>query len=275
VQVALAGVLGFPVAHSRSPDMHNAAFRALGLEWRYVKLPVPPALFAETVRALPASGFRGANVTIPHKHAALELADERTPSAEAIGAANTLTFGEEGVIEAHNTDAPGFLAAVGEDVRGLRALVLGAGGAGRAVAWALREAGAAEVSVWNRTPQRAATLADDLGVTCVLRPASCDLLVNATSVGLEPRLDEAETLKALQLDELDPPQIVVDLVYGDEPSPLLGWAARGGSRTVGGLEVLVRQGALSFERWTGMEAPVDAMRSAAASRLGLDTSESP
>jgi shikimate dehydrogenase len=254
--------------------MHNAAFRALGLDWRYVKLPVPPALFAETVRALPASGFRGANVTIPHKHAALELADERTPSAAAIGAANTLTFGEDGVIEADNTDAPGFLAALGEDAHGLRALVLGAGGAARAVAWALREAGASEVTVWNRTPERAKALADDLGITCDLRPATCDLLVNATSVGLTPRLDEAATLEQLQLDELDPPGIVVDLVYGDDPTPLLGWAARGGSRTVDGLEVLVRQGALSFERWTGVEAPIEAMRAAAASRPGLDTSES-
>jgi shikimate dehydrogenase len=245
--------------------MHNAAFRAVGLDWRYVKLPVPPVLFAETVRALPHSGFRGANVTIPHKHAALELADERTPSAQAIGAANTLTFLDGGGIEAHNTDAPGLIAALGsDDVRGLKALVLGAGGAGRAVAWALREAGAAEVAVWNRTPERAKALADELGVTQVLRPATCDLLVNATSVGLEPGLDEAGTLEALQLDQ--PPQIVVDLVYGDERTPLLQWADRAGSRTVDGLEVLVRQGALSFERWTGVEAPVDAMRVAAASR---------
>jgi len=269
-------VLGFPVAHSRSPDMHNAAFRAVGLDWRYAKLPVPPALFAETVRALPASGFRGANVTIPHKHAALSLADERTPSADAIGAANTLTFLDGGAIEAHNTDAPGFLAALGEDeARGLRALVLGAGGAGRAVAWALREAGAAEVAVWNRTPERAKALADDLGISAIPRPATSDLLVNATSVGLEPHLNEAETLAALHLDQLDPARIVVDLVYGDAPSALLGWAARGGSRTVDGLEVLVRQGALSFERWTGVEAPIDAMRAAAASRQSLDTSGKP
>jgi shikimate dehydrogenase len=269
-------VLGFPVAHSRSPDMHNAAFRAVGLDWRYAKLPVPPALFAETVRALPASGFRGANVTIPHKHAALSLADERTPSADAIGAANTLTFLDGGAVEAHNTDAPGFLAALGEDeARGLRALVLGAGGAGRAVAWALREAGAAEVAVWNRTPERAKALADDLGISAIPRPATSDLLVNATSVGLEPHLNEAETLAALHLDQLDPSRIVVDLVYGDAPSALLGWAARGGSRTVDGLEVLVRQGALSFERWTGVEAPIDAMRAAAASRQSLDTSGKP
>jgi shikimate dehydrogenase len=259
-------VLGFPVAHSRSPDMHNAAFRALGLDWRYVKLPVPPGLFRETVRALPGSGFRGANVTIPHKHAALALADERTPAAAAIGAANTLSFTDGGRVEADNTDAPGFLASLGEDARGLRALVLGAGGAGRAVAWALREAGAAEVSVWNRSPACAAALAADLGVRHVERPGLSDLLVNATSVGLEPRLSEREALAALGLEDVDPPQIVVDLVYGDAPSVLLEWAARAGSRTVGGLEVLVRQGALSFERWTGVEAPVDAMRKAAASR---------
>jgi shikimate dehydrogenase len=258
-------VLGFPVAHSRSPAMHNAAFRKLGLDWRYVKLPVSPALFAETERALPGSGYRGANVTIPHKHAALELADERTPAAEAIGAANTLTFSDDGRVEADNTDAPGFLAALGEDARGLRALVLGAGGAGRAVAWALREAGAAEVLAWNRTPERAEALAVDLGVAHTLRPTTSDLLVNATSVGLEPRLPEREALAALGLEGIEPPPIVVDLVYGDRPSVLLDWAARAGSRTVDGLEVLVRQGALSFERWTGVEAPVDAMREAAVS----------
>jgi shikimate dehydrogenase len=262
----LAGVLGYPVAHSRSPAMHNAAFEALGMApgWRYVALPVSGELFEETVRVLPGSGYRGANVTIPHKHAALALADTRTAAADAIGAANSLTF-EDGAIEADNTDAPGFLAALGDDPRGMRALVLGAGGAGRAVAWALREAGA-EVSVWNRTPERARTLADDLDITrCHLPPATCDLLVNATSVGLTPRLDEAQTLEALGLTSLDPPRIMVDLIYGAEPTPLLEWAARGGSHTVDGLEVLVRQGALSFRRWTGQEAPLDTMREAAAS----------
>jgi shikimate dehydrogenase len=245
--------------------MHNAAFRALGLDWRYVKLPVPPLLFDETVRALPGSGFRGANVTIPHKHAALALADERTPAAAAIGAANTLTFAD-GQIEADNTDAPGFIAALGEDVRGLRALVLGAGGAGRAVAWALREAGAAEVSVWNRTPERAAALAGEMGVRHAERPEPSDLLVNCTSVGLEPRVAELEALSALGLEGIEPPQIVVDMVYGEEPTPVLAWAVAAGSRTVDGLEILVRQGALSFERWTGMEAPLEAMRAGAASR---------
>lgn len=261
----LAGVLGFPVAHSRSPAMQNAAFRALGLDWRYVKLPVPPELFAETVRALPGSGYRGANVTIPHKRSALALADASTPAAEAIGAANTLSF-RDGRVEADNTDAPGFLEALAADLRGLRALVLGAGGAARAVAWALRTEGAAEVSVWNRTAERAAALAADLGVRRAERPGPCDLLVNATSVGLAPRLSEPETLAALGIEALEPPPIVADLVYGDTPTPLLEWAARAGSRTVDGLEVLVRQGALSIQRWTGRKAPLEAMRVAAMSR---------
>ena len=225
----LAGVLGFPVAHSRSPAIQNAAFRELGLDWRYVKLPVPPELFDETVRALPGSGYRGANVTIPHKRAALALADVRTPAAEAIGAANTLMFAD-GTIEAGNTDAPGFLAALGEDPTGKRALVLGAGGAGRAVAWALREAGAAEVAVWNRTPESAEALSAELGVSRAVRPVECDLLVNATSVGLEPRLGPSETLAALGLEGLEPPPVVVDLVYADGPTALLEWAEPRGAR---------------------------------------------
>ena len=161
--MTLAGVLGFPVAHSRSPAMMGAAFRELGLDWRYFKLPVPPQLFAETVRALPASGYLGANVTIPHKVAAHYLADELAPAAAAIGAANTLTFRDDR-IEADNTDAAGFLDALGRSPAGARVLVLGAGGAARAVVWALREAGAAAVMVWNRTPERAADLARELGV---------------------------------------------------------------------------------------------------------------
>src|SRR3954466_6758315 len=182
---ALAGVLGYPVAHSRSPAMHNAAFAALGLDWHYVKLPVPPELFEETVRALPGSGYRGANVTIPHKLAALALADSATEAARKIGAANTLTFGADG-IEADNTDAGGFLDALGESPAGRRALVLGAGGAARAVVWALAQAGAAEVLLWNRTRERAEALAAELGARAVERPEPADLVVNTTSVGLDP-----------------------------------------------------------------------------------------
>jgi shikimate dehydrogenase len=256
----LAGVLGFPVAHSRSPAMMNAAFEELGLDWRYVKLPVPPARFAETVRALSGSGYRGANVTIPHKLAANELADERSPAAAAIGAANTLILGDGG-IEAENTDAPAILDALGEQVAARSALVLGAGGAGRAAAWALREAGA-EVAVWNRSADRGRRLAQELGVEHAPGPHPADLLVNATSVGLahEP---EDEVLRALPLDGCEP-LTVVDLVYGDEPTALSVWAARRGARVVDGLDVLARQGARAFERWTGRVAPLETMRRAAA-----------
>ncbi len=154
------GVLGWPVAHSRSPAIHNAALAALGMEgWRYQRLPVPPTLFAQTTRALGQAGFLGVNVTIPHKQAALALAGQASQAAREIGAANTLTFAADGTIAAENTDAPGLLAALGRSPRGMRALVLGAGGSARAAVWALREAGASEVSVWNRTPERAETLA--------------------------------------------------------------------------------------------------------------------
>jgi shikimate dehydrogenase len=258
----LAGVLGHPVAHSRSPAMHNAAFRQLGLDWRYVKLSVPTELFEETVRALPGSGYRGANVTIPHKLAALALADSATPAARAVGAANTLTFEAGAGIEADNTDAGGFLAALGEPPAGRRALVLGAGGAARAVVWALLDAGATDVSVWNRTPERAQELADALGARAVGRPEpAADIVVNATSVGL----DAGDELSALPLAGIEPPATAVELVYRGDGSetPFAQWARSGGARVVDGLEVLVRQGALSFTRWTGLEPPLDVMRSAA------------
>ena len=259
---ALAGVLGFPVAHSRSPEMHNAAFRELGLDWLYVRLPLSPSLFAETARALPGSGYRGANVTIPHKEAALALSDDAAPAARAIGAANTLTFAD-GRVTADNTDAPGLLDALGEPPAGLRCLVLGAGGAGRAAAWALREAGAAEVSVWNRTPERAERLARDLEVRHVSRPGRADLIVNATSVGLDPSLDPADAIDALGLTGVEPPPRLVDLVYAEEPTAICAWAARAGAHVVDGIEVLVRQGVRSFELWTGRRAPLEVMRAAA------------
>ena len=255
--LTLTGVLGDPVEHSRSPAMHNAAFEALGLEWRYVKLPVAAEQFAETVRALPGSGYRGANVTIPHKEAALALADEASDAARAIGAANTLTFAD-GVIHADNTDAAGLLAALPRAPEGMAALVLGAGGAGRAAAWALRDADA-EVSVWNRTPERARALAAELDVAHVEAPVAADLVVNATSVGLKPD----DGLEELPLAWIDPPQVAVELVYGDHETPFAAWAEAGGAELVDGLEVLVRQGALSFQRWTGEEPPIDAMRRAA------------
>jgi len=259
------GVCGWPVAHSRSPAMHEAAFTALALEgWSYQKLPIPPELFAETVRALPAAGFRGVNVTIPHKEAALALATAASDAAREIGAANTLTFERDGAIHADNTDAPGLteaLAAAGHDPAGRTALVLGAGGAARAAVWALVRAGADRVEVWNRTAERAWKLADQLGAAAVVEPSPAGIVVNCTSVGLA---DEDAPFKALplQADSLGAGSCVVDMVYRDGGTRLLEAARTRGADVIDGLEILVAQGAASFERWTGRTAPREAMRAA-------------
>jgi shikimate dehydrogenase len=265
------GVLGWPVAHSRSPQIQHAALAAAGLSgWRYQRLPVPPELFAETVAALPAAGFRGVNVTIPHKEAALACATQATARARAIGAANTLVFGADGAdgadgahaaIAADNTDAPALISALPVHPAGATALVLGAGGSARAAVWALRDAGAAEVRVWNRTPDRARGLAAELGVVAVAEAAPADVLVNCTSLGL----DGGDPFAGLPLDRdrLDRYRCVVDFVYHGAETALLAAARAAGAATVDGLELLVRQGALSFEQFTGRPADVEAMRAAA------------
>lgn len=259
----ICGVLGWPVRHSRSPAMHEAGYAALGLDgWRYQLLPVPPELFEETVRALPGAGFVGANVTIPHKEAALALADEATPSARAIGAANTLTFQADGRIHADNTDAPGLIDALPRDPSGATAVVLGAGGSARAVVWALLDAGADEVLVWNRTRERAEQLCADIGGHVLdVAPPQADLLVNTTSIGL----DGEDPFKALPItvDGLRGYPCLVDLAYSDSPTGLTSAAQAAGATVVDGLEILVRQGARSFRRWTGREAPLDVLRAAA------------
>jgi shikimate dehydrogenase len=255
------GVCGWPVAHSRSPQMHNAALAELGLtQWRYQRLPIPPHLFAETVTALPRAGFRGVNVTIPHKEAALALADKATETATQIGAANTLTF-ENGEIHAENTDATGFLGALKSSAYGKTALVLGAGGSARAVLYALHQAGASEIRLWNRTPERAQALADEFHATVGAQPA--DIIVNCTSVGLA---NPSETFKALPIeaDDLGAGRTVVDLVYRHGGTLLLNVAKANGAEVVDGLEILVAQGAASLERWTGRTAPDQAMREAVA-----------
>jgi shikimate dehydrogenase len=236
--------------------MHNAAFQALGMDdWLYTRLPLSPERFAETVRALPGSGYRGINVTIPHKEAALEVADSASGAAAAIGAANTLTF-EHGQIFADNTDAQGFLDAIGEPLAGRRVLVLGAGGAARAVVWAAREAGASQVLVWNRTAERARRIAADFGVDAVERPGSADVLVNTTAVGLSGSLED------LPLSDDHDADLVADLVYRPTDPPVTAWARGRAAKVVDGLEVLLRQGALSFVRWTGQDPPLDRMREA-------------
>jgi shikimate dehydrogenase len=283
-EVTRLGVLGWPVAHSRSPAMHNAALAAMGMTgWRYQRLPVPPALLADVLRALAGSGFHGANVTVPHKRAALALADRASADAREIGAANTLSFAQDGAVVADNTDAAGLLAALPVSARGLSAQVLGAGGSARAAVWALFHDGVSEVMVWNRTPRRARELADELGGSAVATPQPADLLVNCTSVGLavpdrrrgpetqrhdpvavEPSATDAGALNQLGLtfDQVGEYHYVVDLPYGDGPTPLLRAARAQRVRAVDGLDVLVAQGALSLQLWTGRQAPLEAMRRA-------------
>jgi shikimate dehydrogenase len=262
-------VIGYPVGHSRSPAMQNAALAELGLrdEWEYDAVEVAPEEFEDRVRELAGEGYAGANVTVPHKHAALALADEASEAATEIGAANTLSFhpgAETGFpeIAAENTDAGGLLAALPNHPRGRRALVLGAGGAARAVIWALAREGA-EVEVWNRTPERAAAVAGELGGVAVADPdpAAFELIVNTSAAGLHGE-DPFDHLP-LGPDSFAPVQVVVDMVYGERPSPLLAAAAARGATTVDGLEILVQQGALSLELWTGRKAPLDVMRAAA------------
>ncbi len=243
--------------------MQNAALEDLGLagDWHYEAIDSQPGEFAGLIGRMAGEGFVGANVTVPHKQAALLAADHATDAASEIGAANTLSFGPDG-ITADNTDAPGLLAAIGKPLEGSKALLLGAGGAARAVLWALTGSGA-EVRVWNRTESKAADLVEALGGSLATEPdvADFDLVVNASAAGLGGQ----GGLRDLPLDPegFRPGQVVVDMVYGAEPSSVLTAAAANGARTVDGLEILVRQGALSLATWTGQEPSLDVMRRAA------------
>lgn len=256
-------VLGYPVGHSRSPAMHNAALAELGLaaEWSYEAIEVAPGAFEERARAMPGEGFAGANVTVPHKSAALSLADELSETAREIGAANTLVFAD-GEIRAENTDADGLLRALPASPGGKRALVLGAGGAARAVVWALLREGA-QVNVWNRTELRSQHLCTELGGEPVAEPelGAYDLVVNSTAVGLRGEDPFAEL--PLDQDGFSAAQTIVDMVYGGERTALLRAAEAAGASVVDGIEILVQQGALSLEIWTGRPAPLATMRVAA------------
>jgi shikimate dehydrogenase len=272
-------VIGFPVGHSRSPAMQNAALASLGLapEWIYEAVEVAPEDFEAKVAEMAADGFAGANVTIPHKEAALRLASGTSEAAREIGAANTLSFsapraGEGGAdaagipdlpeIDAENTDAGGLLAALPTTPLDARTLVLGAGGAARAAVWALVGEGA-RVEVWNRTAARAQELSAQLGGKAVASPeqADYDLIVNTTAVGL--RGEDPFVELPLERDGFAGGQLVVDMVYGEGRSALLEAAAAAGASTIDGLEILVHQGALSLEIWTGRKPDLDVMRSAA------------
>jgi len=256
-------VLGHPIGHSRSPAMHSAALAELGLggEWSYEAIDVAPDAFERRVRAMPGEGFVGANVTVPHKGAALALADEISETAREIGAANTLLFAA-GEVRAENTDAAGLLRSLPGPVADRRALVLGAGGAARAVVWGLLREGA-EVAVWNRTELRSRNLCEELGGEPVSAPAQADyeLIVNSTAVGL----GDEDTFAELPLDPggFAAGQVVVDLVYGAEPTALLRAAGAAGATVIDGIEVLVQQGARSLEIWTARPPPLETMRAAA------------
>jgi shikimate dehydrogenase len=256
-------VIGHPVAHSRSPAMQTAALTEMGLagEWTYGALDVAPEDFEAEVAELAAAGeYVGVNVTVPHKEAALTMADVATEGARAIGAANTLSF-KDGKIAAANTDAGGLLRALPRVLSGERALVLGAGGAARAAIWAL-SGDSARVEVWNRTSETAEKLAGHFQVGFAPTPdaADYDLIVNTTAVGLGGE-DPFDHLP-LAADSFRPGQVIVDMVYGDAPSPLLAAAEAAGAATVDGLEMLVQQGALSLLIWTGEEPSLEAMRAA-------------
>jgi shikimate dehydrogenase len=269
-------VLGHPVSHSRSPAMQNAALEALGLggDWSYEAIDLEPAAFGARVKELHGEGFVGANVTIPHKEAALAVADEISEAAERIGAANTLSF-RGGGIRADNTDAPGLIAALPGPAEGRSALVMGAGGSARATVWALAERGAL-VSIWNRTPERADELVRDLATAGAGTPAEgrlravtaeqvrgngYELIVNCTAIGMRDE-DPFEELP-LAPERLTAGVVVVDLVYAGSESRLVREARDREAIAVEGLEVLVRQGAESLRIWTGMNPPLDVMREAA------------
>jgi len=276
----LVALLGYPLGHTLSPRMHNAAFQELGLDWCYLPLEVRPGRLEGALKGLVARRFRGANVTIPHKEKVLEFLDEASPAAQALGAANTiLAEGEH--LYGDNTDWIGFLRALddaGERHPAGQALVLGAGGAARAVVYALAREGW-EVAVLNRTPERAEALVEALSHSnpeASLRAgplkrgklkrelAASQLLVNATPVGMHPHVDECPVPEDVPI----PASVAVfDLVYNPEETELLKRAREAGAKAIGGLGMLLHQGAEAFRLWTGREAPLEVMREAL--RAGL------
>ncbi len=274
----VVGVWGHPVGHSRSPAMHNAALAVLGLDWVYAPFNVAPEDLPAAVAGLRALNMIGVNVTVPHKEAVLPLLDVVDEDARRIGSVNTV-HNVGGVLHGSSTDGPGFLRSlegVGEQTRGRRALVLGAGGSARAIAFALAGRGG-RVQIANRTRERAEALAARVnefypGAASAtgwgVEAGEYDLLVNTTSLGMDPR---PETMPALPPGGLSPDVCVVDLVYAPPQTRLLGVARAAGCRTVvNGLPMLAAQGALSLARWAGLaweDVPLGIMEKAALEPL--------
>lgn len=268
----MAGVIGHPVRHSLSPVMQNAAFAEMGLDWAYMAFDVPVGGAPAALAAVLALGIEGLSVTMPHKEAVAAAADDLSAAASLLGAANTVVRAGDRLV-GESTDGPGFLEALaadeGFDPAGESCLVLGAGGAARAVVLSLAEAGAAEVVVVNRTAERAAAaaaLAGSAGRVGGPEDASgARLVVNATPLGMDGTNGAGAT--ALATEHIRRGQLVADLVYNPPVTPLLAAAAERGARPVGGIGMLVHQAALQVRLWTGMDAPLAAMRRAAAEAL--------
>ncbi len=272
----VVGVIGHPVGHSRSPEMHNAAFEALGLDWVYVAFEVAPEALPEALKGASALGIRGLNVTVPHKPAALALADEASEEARLVGAANTLVFKPDGIY-ADTTDGYGFrksLEAAGVDPKGWRVVILGAGGVARSLLVTLLQLEAASVVLVNRTYERAVELAErarslqaatavsavQLGTPGADEAlAQSELVVNATSYGMSPRHEVPLLFPA---DLLESTQVVFDTIYTPLETELLKAARRKGCFVINGVDMLVWQGARSFELWTGQAPPVEVMKKA-------------
>jgi shikimate dehydrogenase len=264
-ETKVTGVIGDPVGHSRSPAILNAAYREAGLNWVYVAFPAPAGQGADAVKAAPALGLVGLSVTMPHKADAAWACDELTPDAAALGAVNVVTVAEHGRLLGASTDGEGFVRSVrdeGLDPAGLDVLVAGAGGAARAIVLALGGAGARVTVAARRLPQAEAAAGLVPGGQAVtlsdVDPGVFALVVNATPLGMQ---GEAGPLPA---DRLNSGQLVVDTVYHPMETPFLAAARARGIRGANGLGMLVHQAALAFELWTGVDAPLAAMRAAAA-----------
>jgi shikimate dehydrogenase len=280
------GIIGHPVAHSLSPVFQGAAFRAHGLDVTYERWDTPDDLLPARIAALRDANCLGANVTIPHKEAVFPYLDELGGQSSRVGAVNTIV-NREGRLFGFNTDGPGFIAALKNesnfDPAGKHILLLGAGGAARGIAFALLDAGVRALSIWNRTPARAAALAlalesaatpaprpgDDgeqsVSVTELAEPSISDCVINCTSIGMHG--GGAESATPCDPGLAPPRALFVDIVYAPERTPFLLAAEAAGHRTLGGLPMLVYQGALAFELWTGIPAPVDVMFEAARNAL--------
>lgn len=268
----VVATIGDPVSHSLSPLLHQAAFDAMELDWVSVAFPVAAGFAPRALEAMRVLEIAGLSVTMPHKSDAVGACDELTPLARRLGAVNCVT-NRDGRLVGDSTDGPGLVEALvratGSGADGLRCVVIGAGGAGRAAVAALADAGAAEVVVVNRTPERArvaAALAGPAGR--VGEPGDvreAELVVHATPFGMSGSDDRPSDVEHPFADLLHEGQIVMDLVYEPRETALLRSAARRGAVTVGGLGMLVEQAAIALEAWTGMKAPTKSMWDAAVS----------